>query len=87
MAKPDDISQQVWDTASQKANDYLWWLDECWPHTAHALPIATLAERLTYDFANAIRAETERCASYLESIGDFGDEYKANALRGVEGYA
>jgi len=87
MTKPEGISQEVWNDAAQKANDYLWWVNECWPNTAKALPIATLADRLTYDFALAIAAETERCAVCVESIGDFGDDFKANALRGVEGYA
>lgn len=85
MSKPEAIPQEVWDSAAQKASDYLWWVFECWPNTK--LPAERLVERLTYDYASAILAakaeEQEACAAIPDLVANH--KFSPNDERDLQG--
>lgn len=59
MTKPDDIPQDVWETAELEALKYVEWLTPT-PADADAEHV------LTISFARAILAERERCAKLCD---------------------
>ena len=61
MTKPDDIPQDVWDTASDEALKYVEWID---PPPVDG--VASAEHVLAVSFARAILAEHERCAVKCE---------------------